>query len=212
MENPTRRRVLVAGLTGTALGLIGGRTALAGTTPPSTDETDTESSGSGPTTTEPPGRPTAEDTDTLVFAQGVELTAQDLYQAALDTGADNPVLMLMRDNHRAYAQIIGGILGTKATGERDEALYRDLEPSFAKADFSAVVGPAYDLESTLVASHTELLRLLQGVDGAKVIASILIVEARQGTVLADAAGMGDDFDALFINDASPITMSGARGG
>ena len=34
MENPTRRRVLAAGLAGTALGLIGGRAASAGTAPP----------------------------------------------------------------------------------------------------------------------------------------------------------------------------------
>ena len=40
VENPTRRRVLAAGLTGTALGLIGGRAASAGTTPPSDAPTD----------------------------------------------------------------------------------------------------------------------------------------------------------------------------
>ena len=34
-----------------------------------------------------------------------------------------------------------------------------------------------------------------------IIASILIVEARPCAVLADMAGSGDDFDALFVNDA-----------
>ena len=60
---------------------------------------------------------------------------------------------------------------------------------------------AYDLESTLVATHTELLGELEGVDGAKTIASILMMEARHCTVLADLAGRGDDLDALFENTA-----------
>ena len=189
MENPTRRRVLVAGLTGGALGLIGGRTALAGTTPPSTEETGS-SQPATTSTTEPPQRPTDDDIPKLVFAQGVELTAQDLYQASLDAGAEDPVLRLMRDQHRAYAQVIAGMLGTKATGRRDERWYAQLEPDFAVNDFSAIVEPAYELESTAVATHTEQLRTLQGTDAAKTIASILIMESRHCTVLADARRHG----------------------
>ena len=77
MENPSRRRVLAAGLAGTALGLIGGRAASAGTTP-SDEEPERE---------EPPARPTRRRTlELLGFAQSVELTARDLYQASLDAG------------------------------------------------------------------------------------------------------------------------------
>ena len=44
------------------------------------------------------------------------------------------------------------------------------------------------------------------------IASILIVEARSSTVLADLAGNGDDLDALFVNDAEPLAVSRPTGG
>ena len=57
---------------------------------------------------------------------------------------------------------------------------------------------AYDLESTAVATHTEILGELQGTDGAGLIASILIVEAAHGTVLADMMG-STDLDVLLVN-------------
>ena len=70
--------------------------------------------------------------------------------------------------------------------------------------------PAYDLESTAVATHTELLGQLEGIDGAETVASILIVEARMRTVLADLAGHGDDLDALFVDDAEPLRRRAGR--
>lgn len=202
MENPTRRRVLAAGLAGTALGLIGGRAASAGTTPP-TEE---------PEAGTPPARPTAADLEQLAFAQSVELAARDLYRASVDAGADDPTIALMRDNHQAYAGVLAGILGTSATDTRDDALYDDLESSFGVGDVAGVAAAGYDLESTLVATHTELLRSLEGTDGAEMVASILIVEARNCTVLADLAGNGADLDALFVNDAAPLAVSQPTGG
>ena len=77
---------------------------------------------------------------------------------------------------------------------------------------AAVAAAGYDLESTLVATHTELLRALEGTDGAEMLASILIVEARNCAVLADLAGNGDDLDALFVNDAEPLAVSRPTGG
>ena len=202
MENPSRRRVLVAGLAGTALSLVGGRAASAGTTPPSEE----------PETTEPPALPTAADLELLGFAQSFELTARDLYAAALEAGADDPMIGFMRDQHQAYADILAGILGTNAPGTRDDGLYDELESSFAVADVAAVAEAGYDLESTAVATHTELLRQLEGIDGAKTVASILVVEARSCTVLADLAGNGTDLDALFVNDAEPLAVSRSTGG
>jgi Ferritin-like domain len=202
VDNPSRRRVLVAGLTGTALSLVGGRAASAGTTPPSEE----------PQPTEPPAQPTAEDLELLGFAQSFELTARDLYAAALEGGADDPMIGLMRDQHQAYADILSGVLGTKAPGTRDDGLYDELERSFAVADVVAVAEAGFDLESTAVATHTELLGQLQGIDGAKAGASILVVEARSGTVLADLAGNGTDLDALFVNDAEPLAVSRPTGG
>ena len=56
-----------------------------------------------------------------------------------------------------------------------------------------------------MATHTELLRELEGIDGAHLIASILVVEARQAAVLVDVSGRGDDYDAMFENDAEPLS-------
>ena len=91
MENPTRRRLLVAGLAGTAAtALVGQRaSATAPTEPPSTDASSIEPGSSEPTSAPPtaPGRPTDADVTLLGFAQQLELTARDLYQLAIDEGA-----------------------------------------------------------------------------------------------------------------------------
>ena len=49
-----------------------------------------------------------------------------------------------------------------------------------------------------VATHTDILGKLQGTDGAALIASILIVEARHGTVIASLNG-STDLDDLLVN-------------
>ena len=58
---------------------------------------------------------------------------------------------------------------------------------------------AYSLESTAVATHLDVLGQLQGTDGASLIASILIVEARHGTVLGYLNG-ATDLDALLVDE------------
>ena len=211
MEKPTRRRLLAAGFSGTALGLLGSRAVSASpdTTIPTSDE------GSVPaatTTTLPPARPTEADVPLLQFAESFELTARDLYQAAIDAGAEDEVLTAIRDNHQAYASIIKGMLGTAGALSRSDAVYDQFEADFATADVPTLAVAAYDLESTAVATHTELLRELEGIDGAHLIASILVVEARQAAVLADLGGRGDDFDAMFENDAEPLSAGATSGG
>ena len=210
MENPTRRRVLAAGLTGTALGLLGGRVASAspdtiepsaeGSTPPTT------AAAPATTTTLPPKRPTPSDIVLLNFAEGAELTARDLYQSSIDAGAKDDLITLLVANHRGYADVIRGILGTRSVGLPDNDLYDAQESKFAVADMQALAPSAYELESTLVATHTDLLAKLEGTDGARTIASILIVEARQAAVLADVAGKSGDFDALFDDTATALTL------
>jgi hypothetical protein len=211
VEKPTRRRLLAAGFSGTALGLLGSRAVSASpdTTTPTSDE------GSVPaatTTTLPPARPTEADIPLLQFAESFELTARDLYQAAIDAGALEETLPAMRDNHQAYASVLKGMLGTQGAETRDEAVYARYEGDFATSDVTAVATAAYELESTAVATHTELLRELEGIDGAHLIASILVVEARQAAVLADLGGRGDDFDAMFENDAEPLSAGATSGG
>jgi hypothetical protein len=200
--------VLAAGLTGTALGLLGGRVASASpdTTEP-TEEGSTPPSSAAPatTTTLPPKRPSTTDLALLNYAESIELAATNLYQASLDAGAKDDLVKMLVANHRGYADLIRGILGTRSIGIPDTSLYDERLSKFQVADLEALAPPAYDLESALVATHTDLLAKLEGTDGAADIASILIVEARQAVVLADAAGKGGDFDALFDDTAIALT-------
>jgi hypothetical protein len=164
-----------------------------------------------PTEPTPPLRPTASDIVLLQFAMSVEMTAADLYQAAIGAGVDDPLVTVLRNSHRSYADVLRAILGTSAIDRRDEALYDENVASFEDPDMASLAATAYDFESSLVATHTEQLRSLQSIDGARRVAAMLIVEARHCTVLADAAGLGDDLDALFVNDAEPLAASRAGG-
>ena len=216
MEKPTRRRLLAAGFSGTALGLLGSRAASASpdpTTPPDDDEAETSpESASVTTTTEPPQRPTAEDVPLLQFAESFELAARDLYQAAIDAGAEEETLAAMRGNHQAAASILKGMLGTQGAQQRSDAVFDRYEQDFSTNIIPELAAAAYELESTAVATHTELIRELTGIDGAHMIASILVVEARQAVIMADLSGRGDDFDALFENDAQPLSAGTTSGG
>jgi hypothetical protein len=208
VENPTRRRVLAAGVTGTALGLLGSRAASA--SPDQTPTTPTTEAG-GPTTaatttTLPPQAPQPGDVPLLNFAEGVELAARDLYQEAVTAGIKDDVLTGLLNNHRGFGDIIRGRLGTRSDGVRDEDLYRQYTDQFKVTDMKALATPAYELESTLVATHTAIIGRLQGTDGARLLASIQIVEGRQAAVLAEIGGHGDDFDVLFDDSAEPLPL------
>jgi hypothetical protein len=189
------------------------RTAAPRTAPPTSPPSASEPVGSPPasdaaTTTTAPRRPTADDTALLAFAQSFELTARDLYQAALDGGLAEselaPVFTTLRDNHEEYANRLSAILGVDAPQQRDDALFDELVGGFEGGDVAGVAAAALDLESTAVATHTDLLGRLQGIDGVAALASFVVVEARHGTVLVDVAGNGDDLDAMLTSEAQPL--------
>ena len=69
---------------------------------------------------------------------------------------------------------------------------------------------ASKLESTAVATHTDLLGKLQGTDGAALLASILIVEARHGTVLAYLNGAASLDDLLVDKEADPLSPDSVK--
>ena len=177
----TRRGLLGAGALGAAVALAVGRPAGA-SVPPAYE---------------------GEQSTLLEFAMHLELTARDLYDAAVDAGADPTLLERLSEQHESYAQSIAGLIGASANGRVDD-LFESAEANFATSDTDAVIAAAYDLESTAVATHTELLGLLVDTDASKLVASILVIEARHCTVLADAGGRGDDLDAMLSNDAEPI--------
>ncbi len=212
MENPTRRRLLVAGLAGTAAtALVGQRTsATAPTEPPSTDASSIEPGSSEPTSAPPtaPGRPTDADVTLLGFAQQLELTARDLYQLAIDEGAagsEDRVLLACHKNHQAAADALSAMLGRDAPQKRDDALFDEWAPRFTSADLQEVAAAGLELENMLVATQIEMIGQLEGLDGIEALGATLLMQSRMGTVLAHLSGQGDDPAALLENSARALT-------
>jgi hypothetical protein len=188
------------------------RTASPRTAPPTSPTATSEPAGGAPESAAAtaPRRPTDDDIELLGFAQSFELTARDLYQAALDADLARSdladVFRTLRDNHAEYANRLSGILGVDAPQQRDDDLYDQLAGDFDSNDAAAVAAAGQELEAAAVATHNELIGRLSGIDGISAIASIVVVEARHGTVLADVAGSGDDLDALLTSDAEPLEV------
>lgn len=145
----------------------------------------------------------------LEYAMRLELTARDLYDAAVEAGGLEDLGQVLRNQHEAYAQSLSRVTGLSARGRLDD-VYDALVGSFAVSDDTAVATAGKELESIAVATHTELVGLLESADAAALAASILVIEARHATVLADAAGLGDDLDALLVNDAEPLLPAGTE--
>jgi len=143
--------------------------------------------------------------------QSAELAARDLYQAAIDAGNDDELYVGIRNNHRAYADRLSAQLGRSAPDERAEALYSEWEERFT-ATGTGVASAAYELESALEATWTENLGSLVAADSSRTAASIMMVEARHCPALADLAGKGDDFAALFENTAEPLQLDSEAAG
>ena len=210
MENPSRRRVLTAGLTGAVTtALIGSRVAATTPTEPPTTEA-TGSTEAGSTTTSAPIRPTADDVELLAFAQGAELAARDLYEMAIEsgTGGDGErVLAVAHANHQAAGDAISALIGGAAPQAADPSIVASLDAGFAGGDLAAIAGAGQELENTLVATHTEVIGQLANLGAISAVAAILVAEAQMATVMGDLAGNGDDPSALFDNPATALTPS-----
>lgn len=145
--------------------------------------------------TMPPLKPTAEDLALLVGAQEAELAARDLYDAAIAaaswTDEQATLMVTLRESHESYAQSLGAMLGVKATGVASADVTAAHEAGMTSADAAAVLAAAHELEDFLVTAHLGFLAQLVAVDGAALVASILMAEGRHGTALADLAGSTD---------------------
>ncbi|NNE12924.1 MAG: hypothetical protein HKN41_11855 [Ilumatobacter sp.] len=139
------------------------------------------------------------------FAIGLELTARDLYDAAIAGGADEPLWRLMREQHEGYAHRLAGITGLSAA-ERDDATFEALRGGFEASD---PTDAALDLENTAAATHTSLVGEVTDAEIAAAMASFVTMESRHAAVLTLRAGRGDDFDALFLNSATPLSPEGS---
>ena len=128
--------------------------------------------------------PTSADKQLLDFALSAELSVHDLYITAIDSGmlsADERSMMEMfSEHHKSYAQSLNGLLGKAATNTRNEALYSTYAGQLTSAQ--AMNRVLQSIENTMVATHTDILSSLQGMDGATLVASIITVEARHAAV------------------------------
>ncbi len=172
-----RRALLGAGAIGAALALAGSTPATAGSTPGLSDG----------------------DIANIGFAISFELTVRDLYDAAVDAGATGQVWTVMREQHESYAQLLAGISGISARA-RDDVTFDALVDGFRGGTTQA----ALDLENVAAATHIALLAEVVDPDAAAAMASFAAMESRHAVVLAGLAG-DDDFDALFLNTATPLS-------
>ena len=179
-QRSTRRALLGAGAIGAALALAGSRPTAAGTS--GLSENDLALTG---------------------FAISLELTARDLYDAAIAAGAGVGIWSTMSESHAAYAQQLAGISGISATS-RDEETWELLAPRFETSDPSAV---AYELENIAAATHTELVGMVEDIRLANAMASFVSMESRHAVVMAGMSGE-DDLDLLFLNTATPLSPEG----
>jgi superoxide dismutase len=128
--------------------------------------------------------PTSADKQLLDFALSAELSVHDLYITAISSGmlsADERSMMEMfSEHHKSYAQSLNGLLGKAATNTRNEALYSTYAGQLTSAQ--AMNRVLQSVENTMVATHTDILSSLQGMDGATLVASIITVEARHAAV------------------------------
>lgn len=211
-RQPIGRRAAVrlgagVGLGGAALSLLpilSGHAAASATTEPASTEAAT-------TTTAPPQRPTADDVTLLSFAQQVEATAVALYNEALKVAgwSDQQALVVtfIRDAHLAYAQSLSGFLGRVAPNTISQEVFDAQKDGFSGA-IDVVLASAAALESTAVATHGDVIAGLVGTDGASLIASIQMNEARYCTVLADLAGETDPAVLLVDEEAASLVGKG----
>ncbi|MFM8945818.1 MAG: ferritin-like domain-containing protein [Actinomycetota bacterium] len=160
-------------------------------------------------TTSPPRRPSDADIELLAYAQQAELAARDLYHAALENGAagDQPgSVAALAAHHDAASQAISSMIGRNAPQNRLDSLFTSFKPSFSGSSFAT---SAHQLENTLVATHQSLLGNLEGTEGAALVASVMIAEARHVVALAAMAGLSpaSDTDAYLTVPADIVALS-----
>lgn len=196
-----RRHLLGAGVGGAALSLL-----------PFLSSRANASSEDGTTTTAPPKQPTDADATVLAGVQQVELTLVALYDTAIKEvttwdDAQLVVLTAVREAHQEFASALNGILGRSATNASADALFAELSGGF-KGDRGEVLLAMHEVESAAVATQQEAIGALQGTNGAALLASVQIAEARHCTILADLAG-SDDLALLLVNDeAASLSVNG----
>ncbi|MEK7296055.1 MAG: ferritin-like domain-containing protein [Actinomycetota bacterium] len=162
--------------------------------------------------TTPLKQPPDADVVLLNTAQSAELAVRDLYDEELSvrsfSDVQKSVLELFRDHHTGYAQALNGLLGKLASNERNESLFASYTRRGRSTEESLLT--LQSLENILVATHTSIVGSLENLDGANLVASILMVEARHAAVFSSAPTM--DITAALNDVAGSLVTSNSVGG
>lgn len=111
--------------------------------------------------------------------------------AAKATGDEKFALTLLLDHHDAYVDSLKGYLGTDAVSGTEAAL------ASPAGSFASIASQMAALENETLAGHTARLGTLVGIDAAKLLASIITVEARHAAALS------------LLGGASPLAAAGS---
>lgn len=133
------------------------------------------------------------DVDLAAFAESVELAAVAAYGAAIDTGlldsAVVDVAELFAEHHEEHAAAFAGVAGDAGTGEANQAVIDVFSPLIGEAtDQAALLQIAQDLENGAAATYFFSLGVLQDLEAAAAVATILPIESQHAVVLGQALG------------------------
>ena len=114
------------------------------------------------------------------------------YKAAVAkaSGDEKNALTMLLDHHEAYVDSIKAYLGTDAIAGTEAPL------ASASGSFAQIASQMATLENDTLTAHTTRLGTLVGLDAAKLIASIITVEARHAAALT------------LLGGASPLAAAG----
>lgn len=120
-----------------------------------------------------------------------QMTATYAAAVAKSSGDEKTAWTLLHDHHDAYVGAIKGYLGTDAVKSTEGPL------GSAAGSLEQVAAQMASLEDQTAAIHTDILSTLNGLDAAKLVASIITMEARHAAALA------------FVGGATPLAAAGA---
>lgn len=131
--------------------------------------------------------PRQSDVEVVKFAQSIELAAVAAYRAALQTGLlDSPgtaALTLFAGHHQEHADSFDQMLGEqKATDPNAQILSVYRAPIQSATDQTGILEVALKIEEAMASTYLFGLGQI-GIDGAKLLASILPVESQHATAL-----------------------------
>ncbi len=162
--------------------------------------------GTAPSSTAAP-KLAGQDLQVAVFAQSVELALVELYAAVQASGklsnANREVCARFAEHHKDHAAQFGAFAGRAAVARPNKALLAELMANVTAApDEHAILTLARGVEEELVSTHLAALGVVESLEAAGAVATILPIEAQHAVALSLAIDGRDPESAA--NAASTI--------